>query len=208
MEDESASPPEDAADANRLIVFCDAVIAIAITLLALDLPVPHGHTVGELWTSARHDARFFLAFFISFAVIAALWSAHHSIFRYVDRADGRLRRLTFGWLLVIVLIPFAARLLAASGGTTRSAHAILFSVYAVLQLVSSVLFLVMVHHVDRTGLLATDAPPDLRRRVDRQTIAMLVGFALSIPVLFLTPWGWVLWVITPVLGERVLRRFA
>jgi hypothetical protein len=119
VEDLPVPPPTDTSDANRLIVFSDAVVAIAITLLALDLPVPHAHTPSELWTSARHDARFFLAFFISFGVIAALWSVHHSVFRYVDRSDARLRLLTFGWLLVIVLIPFAARLLAASGGVRR-----------------------------------------------------------------------------------------
>jgi uncharacterized membrane protein len=206
---EEAVEAPDIAESSRLITFSDGVVAIAITLLALDLPVPEGHSASELWDSFSHNARYFLAFFISFAVIAAVWNAHHQVFRYIDRADSALRLLNMGWLLTIVLIPFVARLLSVSGhDTTRQGHALLFGLYAFVQLLASFVFLVMVHHVDRRGLWAEGCPPDLRRRVDRQSIAMLVGFALSIPLFFVTKYAWVLWVVAPPVAGQVLRRMS
>lgn len=199
----------DIAESSRLITFSDGVVAIAITLLALDLPVPEGHSASELWDSFSHNARYFLAFFISFAVIAALWNVHHMVFRYIDRADSTLRMLNLGWLLTIVLIPFAAKLLSVSAsGTTQTAHALLFGMYAFVQLLSSMFFLVMVHYVDRHGLWTAGGPPNLRRRVDRQSISLLVGFTLSIPLFFVTRWAWVLWIVGPPITGRILRRLS
>ena len=174
--------PSDIAESGRLVAFSDAVVAIAITLLALELPVPEGRTPGQLWEGFRHDARYFLAFFISFGVIAAMWHAHHQVFRYVARSDGRLLLLSLGWLLAIVLIPFAAKLLTVEPeGQTHTARGLLFGIYAAVQMAASGTYLLMVHRVARAGLWASDAPPDLRRRVDRRVIGLLIAFAASIP---------------------------
>lgn len=59
---------------DRLIFFTDAVVAIAITLLALELPVPSGRNVSEFWRSVREHHDEYLAFLISFFVISASWS--------------------------------------------------------------------------------------------------------------------------------------
>ena len=96
----------DARAADRLTLFSDAGVAIAITLLAIELPIPEGGTAPEFWASVRHDAGHYAAFLISFFVIAAAWRDHHDIFRYVRRVDSRLLTLNFGWLLMIVLNPF------------------------------------------------------------------------------------------------------
>jgi uncharacterized membrane protein len=56
---------------ERLIFFSDAVVAIAITLLALDLPVPEGGNVHLFWTSVKRNDGHYVAFLISFMVIAA-----------------------------------------------------------------------------------------------------------------------------------------
>jgi uncharacterized membrane protein len=70
---------------DRLIFFSDAVAAIAITLLAIDLPVPTGDTISEFSSSVRHNAGHYLAFLIGFLAISAAWSHHHDIFRYATR---------------------------------------------------------------------------------------------------------------------------
>jgi len=97
--------------ADRLIFFSDAVVAIAITLLAIDLPVPAGHTLSAFWSSVQNNEDRYLAFLVSFAAIAAAWGDHHDAFRYTRRMDRRLRTLNMGWLLMIVVTPFATRLL-------------------------------------------------------------------------------------------------
>jgi hypothetical protein len=71
--------------AERLTFFSDAVVAIAITLLAIDLPVPEGSTLHGFWMSVRNDDGHYAAFLISFLVIAAAWFDHHDLFRYVLR---------------------------------------------------------------------------------------------------------------------------
>ena len=100
---------------DRLTLFSDAVVAIAITLLAIDLPVPEGGTVPLFGESVRHNGGHYAAFLISFFAIAAAWRDHHDIFKYVRRVDTRLRTFNTFWLLMIVLNPFATKLLTAPG---------------------------------------------------------------------------------------------
>jgi len=88
----------DARAAERLTFFSDAVIAIAITLLAIELPLPEGHSVHAFWHSVQDDAGHYAAFLIGFVAIAAAWNSHHDIFRYVRRVDTRVRTLNTTWL--------------------------------------------------------------------------------------------------------------
>jgi uncharacterized membrane protein len=191
---------------DRLIMFADAVIAIAITLLALDLPVPDGNTASELWASVRQDAGHYLSFLISFGVIAALWHEHHRVLQYLERSDSRLRRITLWWLMTIVLVPFASRLLTANPDSDQVVRGIMFTFYAVNQLVAGSLFLLMVHHASSAGLFSDDMPAGLRDATDRDAMALLGGFAISIPILFITVYGWLLWALVPPIAGFWSRR--
>ena len=191
----------DARAADRLTLFSDAVVAIAITLLAIELPIPEGGTAPEFWASVRHDAGHYAAFLISFLVIAAAWRDHHDIFRYVRRVDSRLLTLNFGWLLMIVLNPFATRLLTAPGHPDLQAHALRFGFYALLQVLVSALMFAMVAH-----MLSRELAPGIPRRVvtdiARQSFNLMLGFGLSIPVFFITTYAWALWIVVPLLVSR------
>ncbi|GAB3883066.1 hypothetical protein GCM10029964_041790 [Kibdelosporangium lantanae] len=64
--------------------FSDAVIAIAMTLLALDLPLPEGETDEDLWGSfVNLLPRQYLTFVLSFLVVAMFWRSHHRFFQHV-----------------------------------------------------------------------------------------------------------------------------
>lgn len=94
---------------ERLILFTDAVFAIAITLLAIEIKVPELHHASEtdaLRSLAALTPRF-IGFFISFFIIAIYWAAHHRIFRFVRRTSPRLLWLNIVFLLSIVLMPFS-----------------------------------------------------------------------------------------------------
>ena len=72
------------ASAERLSFFADAVIAIAITLLALELPKPEGTTNAELLHSVGVHRGDYIAFLISFLVIGSHWAAHQRVFSVVS----------------------------------------------------------------------------------------------------------------------------
>src|ERR1700677_2151260 len=114
----------DSRATDPLMLFSDAVVAIAITLLAIDLPVPGGDTVPAFFSSVRDNSGHYWAFLLSFGSIAGAWGNHHDIFRCTRRIDARLRQLNVAWLLMIVLTPFAARVLTARGHQTGDEHAL------------------------------------------------------------------------------------
>jgi uncharacterized membrane protein len=88
-------------------------MAIAITLLAIDLKVPEiaaSAAAAELPRSLSELGPRFLSFLISFFVIGIYWMSHHRYFRFIKRYDGGLIVLNLLFLLFIVLMPFVASL--------------------------------------------------------------------------------------------------
>jgi uncharacterized membrane protein len=167
---------------ERLIVFSDAVLAIAMTLLALDLPVPSGQTEPEVWHSfVRLLPENYLSFMISFLVTARFWYTHHRFFLFVDRADGRLTQLNLACLLMIMLIPFATRVLTVDG-----AFRISTILYAIVIASIALIFLVMVRHVVRRPLLRPGVAPAAIRPMAVGVGTAAVVFLISIPVTFIS----------------------
>ena len=189
---------------ERLTIFSDAVVAIAITLLALDLPVPEGDTVSAFWSSVRRYNSHYAAFLISFFVIAAAWGGHHDLFRYARRFDPRLRTLNMAWLLTIVLVPFATRMLTAVGHPALDVHAFRFGFYALLQVLESGALLAMLRLMVSRGQ-APGAPRPMVTGMARQCYVLMAGFGLSVPLFFVTTDAWLLWVIVPLLAGQVSR---
>jgi uncharacterized membrane protein len=91
MERHDAVPHERGGkELERVALFSDAVFAIAITLLVLELKVPESEAVrlaGGLGKALIHEIPRFFAFFISFAVIGNYWMLHHLMFRHLRRCD-------------------------------------------------------------------------------------------------------------------------
>lgn len=186
--------------AERLTFFSDAVVAIAITLLALELPLPEGPTNAELLRSLGHHRSEYVSFLISFAVVAAHWRAHHRLFHYVTTVRGGLLRLTFGWLLMMVLMPFATKVLAEDGGFEFR-----FVLYALVQIIALTLFLAMTRQIQRHDLHRADTPPELFGEYYRGLGTMIAAFAVSIPVAFLTQWAYACWIVIPLVGNLLFR---
>jgi TMEM175 potassium channel family protein len=198
-------PPADSRSVDRLIFFSDAVIAIAITLLAIDLPVPQGNSVGQFWSSVRDNDGHYAAFLISFAVIAASWASHHELFRYTTRADTRLRSLNMAWLMMIVLNPFATKLLTSRAEESLDVHALRFGFYALLQLLAAVFLFAMLRHMT-AYLETTGAARPAVSSMAWQSIDLMLGFGVSIPLLFVTSYAWVLWFAVPAVVIRLRHR--
>ncbi|MCO6003538.1 TMEM175 family protein [Actinoallomurus purpureus] len=189
---------------ERMMLFTDAVVAIAITLLALELPVPKGGTNAELWHAALEARPEYKAFLISFVVIWAHWSAHRKVFRGLRCLDRILSALNGLWLLMVVLIPFATKILAGDG-----AFQLRFGFYALIETVTSLLFLLMAWHVRRAGLAAQGTPPERFTDAMLRSGAIAACFAVSIPVAFAGDWAYLCWIATVAvtrLATRVTQR--
>ena len=94
----------------RLEAFSDGVFAIAITLLVLEISVP-AHAEDDLLGAVLDQWPSYLAYFVSFATIGAIWLAHTAVTEYLDHADRWLMRINLLLLLFVSFLPFPMKLL-------------------------------------------------------------------------------------------------
>jgi uncharacterized membrane protein len=95
---------------ERLILFSDAVFAIAITLLIIEIKVPEIHEeVSDklLLQSLGHLIPKFIGFIISFLLIGLYWTVHHNMFGYITSYTPKLLWINLFFLFFIVLMPFS-----------------------------------------------------------------------------------------------------
>ena len=117
---EGDEPGEPASDNSlgRLLALSDGVFAIAMTLLALDLRLPDlgaDATDAQLRHALADEWRGYLAFVISFYVVAGYWGVHRRAMRRVRTIDARLISHTLPLLLLVAALPFPASVLATHG---------------------------------------------------------------------------------------------
>lgn len=107
---------------ERIIFFSDAVFAIAITLLIIDIHIPlqPGMTNVGLMTALADKLTALMGFFISFFFIGGYWIIHHKMFGYVNNYDTRLIWLNLFFLLSIVLLPFTTSIFGMYGNLTAA----------------------------------------------------------------------------------------
>jgi uncharacterized membrane protein len=187
---------------ERLVFFSDAVVAIAITLLALELPVPEGRTDAEMVHHLVELRGEYVAFLISFAVVGTQWLVHNRLLAGVTRAGGRLTQWNLLWLLTVVTMPFVTKVLTADG-----AFASRFIAYATVQLFSGLFLWLMLRDIVRHDLLSRDAPSDALPTIQWRLATMMAAFLLSIPLATFTHWAYLSWLIVPVAargGRRLL----
>jgi uncharacterized membrane protein len=116
--DESNVRQPHARGAERLIMFSDAVVAIAATLLILPL-VDTASNIGRRSVEQllSDDWHALFAFGLSFVVIYRFWLLHHTIYEHVERYSVALAWTNGLWLLSIIFLPFPTELLGAELGT-------------------------------------------------------------------------------------------
>ena len=205
IEDSPLDSPGDVAfiSAERVIFFSDAVVAIAITLLALGLPDVHGTSNAAVLRSLRANVEAYLPFVISFVVIAAYWRAHHRLYEYVAKLDARLVTINMVWLLMIICTPYATRVL--SGGPFGGVR---FSLYALIQVITILTLVIMRRHIRGAGLLRPDAPAAVAGTDDFSIVAVAAVFAVSIPIAFIPAvgqWAYAVWAAAALVARAVRR---
>jgi uncharacterized membrane protein len=128
-------------DTARLETFADGVMAIAITLLILDVKVPRVVAGSSLRSGLAEQWPNYLAFVASFLTIGIIWVNHHHMFKLIDRTTHAFLMLNVVFLMTICFLPFPTALVAeyvrnpdarslatAVYGGTMTAIAIMFNV--------------------------------------------------------------------------------
>lgn len=110
---------------ERIAFFSDAVFAIAITLMAIEIhpPLVHkGDTAEMVWDQFKELLPEFFGLLVSFWLIGSVWLRHHQLFRYVDNFDMRFMSINLWMLFCIILFPFSTSYLFNSlfhGGNSK-----------------------------------------------------------------------------------------
>ena len=131
----------------RVEAFSDGVFAIAITLLILEIKVPHAAQPGELSRDLLHLWPSYLAFLTSFCTIGVMWVNHHRCFTLIRRADETLIAFNLLLLLGVTWVPFPTAVLAEHLlGPNQQVAAILYSgSFVVVAIVWNLLWRYAIH---------------------------------------------------------------
>lgn len=203
--DRSTTPEAAKVAVDRLTFFSDAVVAIAMTLLAIDLPVPEGDSREAVFGFLGEHVAEYSAFFISFFVISQYWRGHHRLFRYVTDAPPTLVSTNAVWLLTVVLTPFATRVLWAGHGSENSDFPYRFGLYALVQAVAALTFLRSTALIG-ADLLIEGTPRSVLTRSRARSLALAGTFLVSIPLAVLVgPWAFFGWGALPIVMAITLR---
>jgi uncharacterized membrane protein len=162
---------------GRLEAFSDAVIAIIMTIMVLELKVPHEAT----WAALRPLAPVFFSYAISFLMIGIYWNNHHHLLQAVQYVNGRVLWANLHLLFWMSLIPFV------TGWTGENNFAALpVAFYGVILLFSGIAYFVLtktlVAHHGQDSVLAIAMGKDFKGKIS------LLIYAVGIGVAFVNSW--------------------
>ena len=161
---------------DRLAAFSDGVIAVIITIMVLDLKVPHGTSFAALQASAPT----FVSYILSFLYVAIYWNNHHHFFQLVPHVTGGILWANLHLLFWLSLIPFATAWLGA-----HHAAAIPCAVYGF-----SLLMAAFAWYVLQTTIIRTQGPNSaLSRAIGRDLKGKLspLLYGAAIALAFVNP---------------------
>lgn len=162
---------------ERLAAFSDGVIAIIITIMVLELKVPHEDNLAAL----RPLMPVFLSYILSFIYLGIYWNNHHHLFQVVQYVNGRVLWANLHLLFWLSLIPFVT---AWTGENDFTAVPVAF--YGGVLLFAAIAYWILtatlIAHHGKHSTIATAIGRDFKGKVS------VVIYALSIPLAFANSW--------------------
>jgi uncharacterized membrane protein len=171
---------------GRLEAFSDGVLAIAITLLVLEIHVDPA-ALEHPWRALADQWPSYLAYVTSFLTIGGVWLAHHALFERLHLIDPTLMRLNLMLLMAVSFLPFPTGLMAEALQETDSAERAAVVVYgSVAGVIELLLATASRYAAARPELLKEGAPPPPRAERARGGIRFsLYGVMLFAGILLL-----------------------
>jgi uncharacterized membrane protein len=177
--------PETGLSFERVVFFSDAVFAIVITLLVLELKVPHLSEHSE--PALRHALLELLprvaGFVISFLIVGLMWIEHHRIFRYIADYDAGLLWRNLLLLLCVSFVPFPTALFSENFWSRTA-----FILYTASFGGVATAKLWIWRHAVAAKLLKHDVTPALERRISRRSMAVPLACGMAILLSFVSIW--------------------
>ena len=186
---------------DRLAAFSDGVIAIIITIMVLELKVPHGAD----WAALRGVAPNFVAYVLSFVYLAIYWNNHHHLLHTVTRVDGLILWANSHLLFWLSLVPAATAWMGENFLAPLPT-----AVYGVSLLMPAIAYYLLqraiVHQQGKHSVLASALGSDVKGKISPLLYAAAVALAfvdawLSIAIYALVA---VMWLIPDRRIEKVL----
>lgn len=183
MDDQAGDGPEPMLE--RVIFFSDAVFAIAITLLTIEIGVPHlsRHAgVHEHLLALAQRIPNFVGFLVSFAVIAAFWNGHHRAFGLARSFAPGIKAPNFQLLCAIAFMPFATAYMSENFGAVVPTV-----LYCLLLMLTGALNLRLIHLVTSAPYVSPAASPLEVRLVRRRGWGVIIGALLGLAMALVQP---------------------
>jgi uncharacterized membrane protein len=194
---ENANEPmevETIVEMPRVGGLSDAVFAVALTLLVLDIRIPVTATLAELPTQMLELLPRLLVYLIGFIIIGGAWGSHQRMLGQIKRGDGPLAWLNLLSLLFVTLIPASASLL----GQFPSSFLAIVTFAANTVAVQLSAFLLW-RHAESRSLVNTRLDPRVISAVGRRLALSAIVFGFSVPLASLNPTiaylVWIAWFI-------------
>jgi uncharacterized membrane protein len=161
---------------ERLAAFSDGVLAIIITIMVLELKVPHGAD----WSALTAVVPVFLTYILSFLYIAIYWNNHHHLMHTVERVNGTILWANMHLLFWLSLLPFA------TGWMGENHFAQLpTALYGVALLMPAIAYYVLqitiIRHQGAQGTLVKALGSDFKGRVSPVLYLAAIGLAFVLP---------------------------
>lgn len=200
----AGSDRDDVPRVNRLLTLSDGVIAIALTLLVLQLRVPSLSDVADPDSAADLAAQLgkgsaqLVSYGISFYVIAQFWVVHRQVFRLVGDHEEGLEWWNFAFLFTISVMPFTSTLLGDFVGNPLAVD-----IFAVNVLIASLATQAMIVVGRRKGLLVSTAR-ERASRIDAAVVpvVMAASIGLSWWSTSAAMYSWILIAVVPAIIDR------
>lgn len=162
---------------NRLEAFSDGVLAIIITIMVLELKVPHGHQ----WSDLQKLWPVFLSYVLSFVYVGIYWNNHHHLLQAVRHVKGSVLWANLHLLFWLSLVPFVTAWMGENHFETLPV-----AIYGVVLLMSGVAFVFLTKLL--VAVEGEDSELALAVGRDFKGKASMVLYSLAIPLAFLSRW--------------------
>ena len=174
---------------GRLEAFSDGVIAVAITLLVLNIMVPPPRAPGTLAHKLLAQWPSYAAYVTSFVTIGIIWTNHHVMISRLRQPDRAILLLNLALLLWIGVLPFATNVLATYLKQGQGEH-LAAAVYSGSFLLMALTFATLNHHIlfTKTHLLVTPIAEQRRRQILAFSVAGVAPYAAATALAVVSPY--------------------